>query len=97
MSVYDHDSIQHYLKSLVCICHMCLLMNERDREVRIYEGIKHSYASPSTMQDGISPLYAASKEGHAEVVDTLLKSGADPNLVTMVWILVCLHLCTVAM
>lgn len=37
------------------------------------------------MQDGFSALYAASEAGHTEVVDTLLTSGADPNLATKVW------------
>lgn len=32
---------------------------------------------PSTLQNGLSPLYAASGEGHTEVVDILLRSGAD--------------------
>ena len=36
------------------------------------------------MQDGIHPLYVSSLLGHAEVVDTLLKNGADPNLTTKV-------------
>ena len=31
------------------------------------------------MQDGFSPLYVASGVGHTDVVDTLLKNGADPN------------------
>ena len=48
----------------------------------------HSIIS-STVQIGATPLYAASQEGHTEVVDTLLKSGADPNLATTVWGLVC--------
>ena len=39
----------------------------------------------STAQDGISPLYVASQEGQTEVVDSLLKNGADPNHTTMVW------------
>ena len=30
-----------------------------------------------TVQDGISPLYAASQFGHTDVVDLLLKAGAD--------------------
>lgn len=37
------------------------------------------------VQTGVTPLYGASEEGHSEVVDTLLKSGSDPNLATMVW------------
>ena len=45
---------------------------------------EHSSIS-STMQSGISPLYVASLLGNAEVVDTLLKNGADPNLATKVW------------
>ena len=34
-----------------------------------------------TAQNGVSPLFMASQNGHAEVVNTLLKSGADPNMV----------------
>ena len=41
------------------------------------------------IQNGVSVLYSASERGHTEVVDALLKSGADPNLATMVWGLVC--------
>lgn len=36
------------------------------------------------VQNGCTALYVASQEDHAEVVDTLLLSGADPNLATMV-------------
>jgi len=44
------------------------------------------------MQNGASPLYVASQEGHAEVVDMLLSSGADPNLATKVCTLLwCVH------
>ena len=38
-----------------------------------------------TVQDGTSPLYAASQEGHSEAVEMLLRSGADPNLAAKVW------------
>lgn len=42
----------------------------------------HVYTFVSYMvQDGISALFGASGEGHIEVVDTLLKNGADPKLV----------------
>ena len=30
-----------------------------------------------TLQDGLTPLYVASQEGHTDVVDTLVKAGAD--------------------
>ena len=33
--------------------------------------------SVSTVQDGASPLLAASQEGHTDVVDILIKAGAD--------------------
>ena len=35
-----------------------------------------------TVQNGGSPLYAASQEGHSDVVDILLKSGADVHQAT---------------
>ena len=37
------------------------------------------------MQNGCTALYVASQDDHAEVVDILLLSGADPNLATTVW------------
>lgn len=57
--------------------------------------ISHVYIlSHSLIQSGISPLYEASQEGHPEVVDILLKNGADPNLATPVWRLVSsFHFC----
>ena len=36
------------------------------------------------LQNGGSPLYVASQEGHTEIVNTLLKNGADPNQATKV-------------
>jgi len=57
--------------------------------IRVYACVDvHSIIS-STVQNGATPLYSASQEGHTEVVDTLLKSGADPNLACTVWGLVC--------
>ena len=32
-----------------------------------------------TVQNGASPLYTASQEGHTDVVDILVKAGADVN------------------
>ena len=33
-------------------------------------------------QDGASPVYVASENGHTEVVDLLVQAGADINLAT---------------
>ena len=35
-----------------------------------------------TVQDGFSPLYAASHNGHTDVVDLLVRAGADVHLAT---------------
>ena len=35
-----------------------------------------------TVQDGISPLYAASQEGHTEIVDLLVRAGANIHQAT---------------
>ena len=32
------------------------------------------------LQDGFTPLYVASDNGHTSIVDVLLRHGADPNL-----------------
>ena len=32
-----------------------------------------------TVQDGFSPVYVASQMGHTDVVDVLVKAGADVN------------------
>ena len=34
------------------------------------------------IQNGISPLYAASQNGHTDVVDLLVRAGADVHLAT---------------
>lgn len=36
------------------------------------------------VQDGLSLLYVASQFGHTDVVDTLLKNGANPNVAIVV-------------
>ena len=35
-----------------------------------------------TVQGGFSPVYVASQNGHTDVVDVLVKAGADVNQVT---------------
>ena len=35
-----------------------------------------------TLQDGVSPVYVASQEGHTDVVDVLVKAGADVSQIT---------------
>ena len=42
-------------------------------------------------QDGHSPLYAACDWDHPDVVDILLQGGADPNLVSQVYMYVYFH------
>ena len=34
------------------------------------------------MQDGVSPVYVASQNGHTEVVDLLVQAGANIHLAT---------------
>ena len=35
-----------------------------------------------TVQAGVSPLYVASQNGHTDVVDLLVRAGADVHLAT---------------
>ena len=42
------------------------------------------YKKCISVQDDISPLYVASQEGHTDVVDILLRSGADVHQTTKV-------------
>ena len=39
------------------------------------------------LQDGASPLYVASWEGHTDVVDILIKAGADIHQATKVCVI----------
>ena len=42
------------------------------------------FFSLTFLQDGGTPLYMASQNGHTSVVDILLRHGADPNIATTV-------------
>ena len=42
-----------------------------------------------TGQDGISPLYVASQEGHTEIVDLLVRAGADVHQAAKVHNYIC--------
>ena len=48
--------------------------------------MQHKYLIPvsylTCVQDGLSPMYVASQEGHTEVVDLLVQAGADIHLAT---------------
>ena len=48
--------------------------------------MQHKYLFPvsyfTCVQDGLSPVYAASLNGHTEVVDLLVQAGADIHLAT---------------
>ena len=47
---------------------------------------QHKYLFPvsyfTCVQDGLSPVYVASQNGHTEVVDLLFQAGADIHLAT---------------
>ena len=48
--------------------------------------VRHKYLFPvsyfTCVQNGLSPVYVASQEGHTEVVDLLIQAGADIHLAT---------------
>ena len=61
------------------------IMASQTMSVTKIQVILHMYNALSFFQqDGYTPLYLASEEDHPEVVDILLKNGADPNLATEV-------------
>ena len=47
----------------------------------------------SELQDGYSPLYVASQEGHTDVIDILLRKGADVNQTTTDEVCATINLC----
>ena len=53
----------------------------------------HSYFPP--VQDGFTPLYVACDGGHKQIVDILLKNGANVNLTTTVSVFVVNEICDV--
>ena len=40
----------------------------------------HKFFAVLSVQDGVSPVYFASQEGHTDVVDLLVQAGADIHL-----------------
>ena len=44
----------------------------------------HLYIIPLT-QTGETPLFVASQEGHSDIVNILMRNGADINLARNVW------------
>ena len=71
---------------LVCLYNICI--NN--------ENVLNNYnILSSTAQDGVSPLFIASQNGHTQIVELLLRKGADPNLTRtvcgLVWSLYLLH------
>ena len=57
----------------------------------------NTFSDPIYVQEGCSPLFLASANGHTEIVDILLKNGADLKLVITVWNLVLLLSCNAGM
>ena len=76
----------HFCNLLVCLYKIII--------VNLYVLNNYNILS-STAQDGISPLYIASQNGHTQTVELLLREGADPNLTDkvcgLVWSLYLLH------
>lgn len=69
----DNNSLHVYLHWYTCIMYLYTLACIHVLKIMSF-----------IVQEGASPLLIASQNGKAEVVDILLKNGADPNLVTMV-------------
>lgn len=77
------ETLQKYTYIYISIIFANIYNNYRFWGTYVLNILMYSIVSSAT-QNGASPLHAASEEGHTEVVHTLLKSGADPNLPTKV-------------
>ena len=54
---------------MLCACKM----------FQLYNAVVIGYILPLT-QDGVTPLYIASQKGHSDVMNILIRNGADINL-----------------
>ena len=68
----------HISAHIFCICQLLVLWFDGQNNMA---SIVIMYTVP---QVGISPVYVASQEGHTDVVDILLRSGADVHQTTKV-------------
>ena len=92
--MYGHDRTTHYVVAQTIIiprdatkihcmcCPQCSALIFRHIESVLI--VFHTLAifCFSQTQNGYSPVYPASQNGHTEVVDLLVKAGADINLAT---------------
>ena len=51
-----------------------------------------TYATFIYVQDGVTPLHSASQNGHKDIVEQLLKAGANPNALDKVSCMGCTEL-----
>ena len=75
-----HETFSCNNDSLCVLSSACSSLNFRHIESVLI--VFHSLTMFSVTQDGISPVYVASKNGHKEVVDLLVEAGANIHLAT---------------
>ena len=75
-----------------CLSHCCLESQSlASMFAKNYNDVFNNYNTLSSIaQEGVSPLFMASQNGHTQVVELLLREGADPNLTRTVCILMLL-------
>ena len=82
-TITNTTKLSHATKDSLCVLSLaCCALNLRHIESVLIVFNTHKIFCCCQTQNGYSPVYAASQNGHTEVVDLLVKAGADIHLAT---------------
>ena len=70
---------------MLCACMSCKVRHIFNKTMSLLYIHLYTHIIIPLTQDGATPLYIASEKGHRDIVNILIRNGADINLARNVW------------